>query len=137
MPIRTREIKDAAALLRRIKRLQDQAPICDSWWPPARLRTPNKKHWAGWLSEYDGPGYYGRRNPDRDASFVYNHINSPPMLVWLAECAGVSKHLVEAACRVQDGMKNKSAACALVRRVLPWEIVEANLLRQNALTGRL
>jgi len=129
MSTRAHEIKDPAALLRRIKRLQDRAPICDSCWPPARLRTPNKEHWIGWLSEYDGPGYYGRKTSDRDASFVYNHINSPPMLVWLAECAGVSKDLVEAACRVTGGVKTKSTACALVRRVLPWEIVEANLLR--------
>jgi hypothetical protein len=136
MSSQTHQINDAAALLRRIRGLHDQAPICDSWYPAARLNTPNKQHWIGWLSEYDGPGYYGRKNSDRSASFVYNHINSPPMLLWLAEGADVPKNLVEAACRVQDSMKNKAGACALIRRVLPWDIVETSLLKQSLLTGR-
>jgi hypothetical protein len=95
------------------------------------LRTPNKEHWLGWLSEYDGPGYYGRKNPNRNAAFIYNHINSPPMLVWLAEGAGISQDLIEAACRVQTGIPNKTSACAIIRRVLPWEIVEANLVDRH------
>ena len=131
MPIRSREIKSASALLRRIRTLPDRAPICDSWWPATRLYKPNKEHWIGWLSDYGGPGYYGRKNPNRHASFIYNHINSPPMLLWLAEAAGVSKDLVEAACRVQHGMKSKPSVCALICRVLPWEIVEAHLLKRT------
>lgn len=30
----------------------------------------HKDHWVQWLEEYDGPGYYGRSNWDRDAQFV-------------------------------------------------------------------
>jgi hypothetical protein len=46
-----------------------------------------------------------------------SHINSPPMLLGLAETAGVAKELVAAACRVQSGVENGPAACALIRLV--------------------
>jgi len=47
-----------------------------------------KEHWTGWLRNYDGLGYYGRLRWDRDAQFVYNHVQCAPMLLWLAEAAG-------------------------------------------------
>jgi hypothetical protein len=124
-----REIRNAAALLRRIRMLPDRASICDSYWPTDELYKPNKQHWIGWLSEYAGPGYYGRKNSDRSAKFIYNHINSPPMLLWLNESARVSKELVRAACRVQAATQNGTSACSLIRRVLPWELVEGSLLK--------
>jgi len=40
-----------------------------------------KEHWRGWLAEYHGPGYYGRKNSRRTAEFVYNHINCAPMVL--------------------------------------------------------
>jgi hypothetical protein len=110
--------------------LRDRAPICDSWWPPARLHTPNKQHWIGWLAQYNGPGYYGRKNSNRDARFIYNHINCPPMLIWLAETSGVPKLLIAASCRVASGVENETSACATIRRVLPWEIVESALRKR-------
>jgi hypothetical protein len=109
--------------------LPDRASICDSYWPTDELYKPNKQHWIGWLSEYAGPGYYGRKNSDRSAKFIYNHINSPPMLLWLNESARVSKELVRAACRVQAATQNGTSACSLIRRVLPWELVEGSLLK--------
>ena len=33
----------------------------------------SKGRWLRWLCEYDGPGFYGRQNPQRSAEFVYNH----------------------------------------------------------------
>ena len=43
----------------------------------------------GWLLEYEGSAYYGRKNLHRAAEFIYNHIVCQPMLLWLAEA---SKH---------------------------------------------
>jgi hypothetical protein len=60
-----------------------------------------KEHWLGWLSEYDGPGYYGRKNPDRSAEFVYNHINCAPMVLWLGEASGISIAKLRAATQVE------------------------------------
>ena len=34
-----------------------------------------EEHWRGWLADYDGPGYYNRKDCNRSAEFVYNHIN--------------------------------------------------------------
>ena len=53
-----------------------------------------KQHWLGWLGEYDGPGYYGRKTWDVTAEQVYIRIVNPSMLLWLAEAAGVEKSLV-------------------------------------------
>ena len=88
--VRIRGIGSASALLRKIRTLPDRATVCHSWWPPRQLRTPDKDHWVGWLREYTGPGYYGRKNPDRDARFIYNHLNSPPMPIWLAVVSTLS-----------------------------------------------
>ena len=46
-----------------IERLPEDAPRDrDGVW----YRT-QKEHWLGWLSQYEGPGAYGRTGPARDA----------------------------------------------------------------------
>src|SRR5664280_1461296 len=43
-----------------------------------------KEHWLGWLSEYAGPGFYGRKAiGSRSAQYAYNHVVCPPMVLWL------------------------------------------------------
>ena len=59
-----------------------------------------KEHWLGWLSEYGGPGYYGRSDSNRSAEFLYNHINCAPMILWLAEASTVRPELLQEAKRV-------------------------------------
>ncbi len=77
--------------------------------------SSQKEHWLGWLRQYDGPGYYGRKNPQRSAEFVYNHIGCPPMLLWLGE-----------ACRIprQRVMEAKRAALAAGPKLAPDDIAE-------------
>jgi hypothetical protein len=93
------------ALSRKINGLQVRAPITAScaralvesgvWSDEGVWYKTQKEHWLGWLSEYDGPGAYSRKSwSGRSAEYVYNHINCPPMLLWLAEAAGVSKRHV-------------------------------------------
>jgi hypothetical protein len=94
--------------------------------------TSQKEHWLGWLSEYEGPGAYGRKaGSSRDAQFVYNHINNAAMLVWLAEASGLPEATVLVAQRAAlDAGPNFSSMCAAVRRVIPFAAVE------NALAGK-
>src|SRR5450755_1981595 len=82
-------------LARKIKSLQATRPITASYERTLEIRgiwkfegvwyRSQKEHWLGWLSEYDGPGAYGRTNSNRSAEFTYNHINCAQMLFWLAE----------------------------------------------------
>ena len=56
--------------------------------------TTQNEHWLGWLKGYKGPGYYERKDWHRSAEFVYNHINCPPMVLWLGEASGVPRTIV-------------------------------------------
>ncbi len=88
----------------KIKKFRPYPPITDSFEGALRKRerwgtkpvwyVSQKQHWLGWLSEYDSPGYYGRKNRGQSAGFAYNHIMCPPMLLWLAEASGVAKKKV-------------------------------------------
>ena len=80
------------SLSRKIKGLRVSAPITASYERALMTRgvwsnqgvwyITQKEHWLGWLSQYDGPGAYGRKTRSgRSAEFVYNHINCPPMLL--------------------------------------------------------
>lgn len=86
-------------LAAKIRKLREQAPITTRFerilagrgtWNSGRAwYTSQKEHWLGWLAEYHGPGYYGRKNSDRSAEVIYNHIACPPMALWLAEASGI------------------------------------------------
>ena len=126
-------------LLRKIKTLPVKAPITASYgraliargvWDDKRVwYTSQKEHWLGWLSEYDGPGAYDRKNwTGRSAQFVYNHIGCPPMLLWLAEAAGVSRTKVLAAKRsALSSRGNRAKHCATIRAAIPWPVIAERL----------
>jgi hypothetical protein len=92
------------------------------------LRNPyrsQKEHWLGWLSEYNGPGYYGRANWDRNAEFIYNHLQSATMLLWLGEALGLSGAILKKASEAaMTARKNSSIQCAALRREIPWKRIE-------------
>ena len=67
-------------LRRRISKLREHQPLTirleRSLATADPLRRPpwyrsQKEHWLGWLREYDGPGYYGRRDWGRSSEFVW------------------------------------------------------------------
>jgi hypothetical protein len=95
---------------------------------PKKWYLTQKEHWLGWLSEYNGPGAYGRQTRvKRDAKFAYNHIVQPEMLLYLANAAGVDRKLVAAANRAfikGTTLMQKSSA---IRGIIPWETVAAAL----------
>jgi hypothetical protein len=69
----------------------------------------------------------------RSAEFVYNHIGCPPMLLWLAEAAGVSKTKILAAKRaaLRAGRNRATTHCAVLRRAIAWPVVDERLQRQK------
>jgi hypothetical protein len=125
-------------LRQRIRKLPEQLPITTELEAAlAKRGTPDtsteryssqKEHWVGWLQEYASPGFYGRQNWQRDAEFVYNHINCPPMALWLGEASGLDRATIvkakNAALRAQPRFPSQSSA---IRRVIPWSCVEAKL----------
>jgi len=122
--------------LKAIQCLPEDKPVDD----PKKWYRTQKQHWIGWLSQYHGPGAYGRKvGAERDARYAYMHIAEPKMLLWLIKAAGVSSHFVRAAkreCAESSPMDQRSASsmhqqAAAIRRLVPWEIV-AEALRSKA-----
>ncbi len=92
--------------------------------------STQKQHWTGWLDHYDGPGHYGRQRWDRDTKFVYNHIQCAPMLLWLAEAAGLpDETLVEASQSALAAGPRLASQVAALRRIIPWTQVEGALTK--------
>jgi hypothetical protein len=94
-----------------------------------RKYSSQKQHWIGWLSEYHGSGYYGRKTKiSRQADFVYRHIVCPPMLLWLAEASGVSKTKILAAKRsALTASRSLPSMSAAIRKIIPWQAIEVQL----------
>jgi hypothetical protein len=91
---------------------------------------PLREQWLNWLREYDGQGYYKRKQPGgRTAAFVYNHLHNPQMLAWLAGALGVPAALIRRARAASAESVSQSPAtrAAAFRRVVPWSIVAEHL----------
>lgn len=111
-------------LLKAIRALPADDPVVD----PRKWYTTQKQHWIGWLSEYGGPGAYGRRTDiARNARYAYNHIVEPKMLLWLIAAAEVDPKLVADANRACSAGRSLAQQSAMIRRAVPWEIVEMAL----------
>jgi hypothetical protein len=128
----------ATQLSTRIRKLRAQARITaefehviarrGTWTRDGVWYTSQKEHWIGWLSEYGGPGYYGRKNSHRSAEFIYNHIVCPPMLLWLAEASGIPKaRLSKAKGAALSAPPKLQAQSAAIRKNIPWKMIEARL----------
>jgi hypothetical protein len=112
-------------LRRIIQRLPSDKPRHD----PRKWYTTQKEHWDGWLREYHGVGAYGRvPGLRRDASFVFNHIVEPEMLLWLIAAAGVGPPTVESAKRAASVERALNQKSAVIRRRVPWELVATALV---------
>ncbi len=92
-----------------------------------------KEHWLGWLKEYNGPGAFGRKNWQRSAEFVYNHVVCPPMVLWLGEAAGIATRRVrEAKKAALCAERNFSAQSAAIRKIIRYSEIEALLLQKSS-----
>src|ERR1700733_1454024 len=122
------------ALGRKIKGFEATPPVTLSF---ERAYRSQKEHWLGWLSEYDGPGAYGRKTSVvRSAEFAYNHVVCPPMVLWLGEVSGVKRSLVnQAKIAGLDASRTLQGKCAAIRRIVPWSNIEELLLDSAATNG--
>jgi hypothetical protein len=99
-----------------------------TWGTTSVWYSTQKEHWLGWLKGYGGPGYYERKNWNRDAEFVYNHIVCPPMVLWLGEASGISPILVRKAKKAALSAKpTLPAQSAAIRRVISWVSIEEKI----------
>jgi hypothetical protein len=82
-----------------------------------------------WLREYHQPGYYKRKEPGKSAKYMYNHLQSPDGIIYLAEAAGVSEELLERAFQAASDplLLTKSSQSGAVRELIPWEAVEKQI----------
>jgi hypothetical protein len=108
-----------------VRRLSgDAGPIGARAFPKFPKQYPSQReHWLGWLSEYNGPGYYGRSRYDRDAQYCYEHIQDPGMLLWLAEALGMPKVTVQRAADLALAQAHRNGWCKAVRSVIPWDVI--------------
>lgn len=124
-------------LSRKIQRLRPQLSITTEFeralerrgsWSENHWYTSQKEHWIGWLSKYGGPGAYGRKNSNRSAEFIYNHIVCPPMVLWLTEAVGFPRvRVIKAKQAALSASPHFSAQCAAIRRIIPWQAIETRL----------
>jgi hypothetical protein len=114
-------------LRQRISKLREHQPLtirlerslatADPFRRPPWYRS-QKEHWLGWLREYDGPGYYGRRDWGRSAEFV----------LWLGEAAGIPSRVVAAAAEAALAARPvQGSRSARIRRVISWAMIESHL----------
>jgi hypothetical protein len=128
-------------LARKIRKLRPKPPITADF-ELALSKTQSmgrvwynsqKEHWLGWLSEYDGPGHYGRKNWHRSAKFVYNYINCPPMVLWLGEASGIPKRtVIQAKQGALSALPSNAAQCAVIRKIIPWEVIEVLIGKRSS-----
>lgn len=113
-------------LILAIKKLPEDAPRDRKgvWY-----RT-QKEHWLGWLSEYHGPGAYGRIGRGKDARFAYNHIVEVDMLLWIIKAAGMKPERVKAAQHAAKNGKTLMAKSGAVRKQVPWDDLAQALWRK-------
>jgi hypothetical protein len=98
-------------------------------YPSSKATTPGltKKSWLGWLADYPKTDPHRRKDSDRDAAFVYNHLHFVIMLIWLAESAGVPRDLLERASAAIPEVAPDPTQAARLRKVIPWKHVAAAL----------
>jgi hypothetical protein len=111
-------VPESVILLGIIRRCRRATPISDAL--PAKHGS-HRAHWIGWLSEYESTGYYGRkRSRPRSAGYIYQHLHCAPMVIWLAELAGVDRNFrAQPSARLYRSLSSiKTSAAAGARRVL-------------------
>ncbi len=108
--------------IKAVERLPEDDPNSYS----RQMDRTQKDHWLGWLDGYFGPGYYGRKNWNRDAKFAYNHVVCPELLLYLVRAIPLRADLVEAAEIAYQSGSTLMAKAAAIRKVVPWsEIYQA------------
>lgn len=85
-----------------------------------------RHHWLRWLNDY--------QRPERPARRVYNAINCPTMLFWLAEALEVDReHLIPAINAAENAPNNQASQTAAIRRLIGWDVIYQQVAKFDAL----
>jgi hypothetical protein len=106
MPIRSR-----LDLLRAIERLPNSVIF---------QGRSYKRPWLSWLSEYEDPP---RTTLNRSARLIYNALNVPEWIIWLAAECGIDDSTISKAVTSIRTNDSRMAKAAAARRILPWALV--------------
>ncbi|WGS25788.1 HNH endonuclease [Bradyrhizobium sp. ISRA464] len=109
-----------AALLDGLKQLPDRAPIAEAL-PGAD--APLKERWIDWVSNYSR----GRQKKNASARTIYNRVQQPRWIVWLAEASGINTRLIRKATNSVARHVRRQTQAKEVRRILPWSLVARHL----------
>ena len=127
-------------LLKAVSKFPSQTPYSDRLSAVLSTRKPTeepgtdsrhtmKDSLLGWLSDYDRPGYYKRKNTGQSAKFMYNHLQSAASIIYLAEAAGVSEELLARAVQAASDplLRTCASQSGAARALIPWRAVEMRL----------
>lgn len=101
--------------------------------------SSQREHWLRWLEEYPTAGPYGRNAQESTrAKVVYNRVNCPPMVFWLAEAVGVDNvSLTAAHVSALAAPRNQASQAGAIRSKLTWDIVFLRLSERKVLLRNL
>jgi len=122
--------------IRKLRKKNLPTPLTDNFEAELRSRKqhPSKtwyinqgEHWDGWLRNYDGVGFYNRKNWNRTSEYVYNHIMCQPMLIWLAETLDIESKIIESA--ITEALKSNKyqEQCRIIREHIKWSDIKSKL----------
>ena len=94
----------------------------EHWW------NSQHEHVIAWFNEIDGPGAYKRRSRGLGAHHAYTHFQCASGLLWIAEAVHADPVVVQRAAEAAAGVGRPATQCAAIRRILPWQQIEALLL---------
>ncbi|UGY15228.1 hypothetical protein HAP48_0043005 [Bradyrhizobium septentrionale] len=116
-------------MLGAVRRLPAQMPESDTL-PTGGYQT-HQQHWVTWLSEYDGPGGYGRNSWDVDARSVYARLCNAYMIVYLNEAAGADPAAIRQTIReiFAKGNNRAQTEAKIARERHPWDGLTKLLFR--------
>jgi hypothetical protein len=108
-----------AQFIKAIERLPEDQSRDD----PRTWYKTQKEQWLGWLSAYNGPGTYNRKNWEHDARSAYNHAVCQGMLLYLIRAIPLRPELIESAELAERQRTTSMAKAGAIRKVVPWVVI--------------
>ncbi len=103
------------ALLDALSQLPDHAPSAEAL-PGSGV--PRKKRWIEWVSDYNR----GRVKKNPSARTIYNRVQQPRWIIWLAEASGINTRLIRKATNSVARHVRRQTQAKEARRILPWTL---------------
>ena len=82
------------------------------------------RYWINWVRDY----HIGRKEKVEIASKIYNRVQQPSWILWLAEAVGVDKRAILKASEIPP-QKDKETQTFKMRKFLPWKRITVAALR--------